>query len=295
MSREEPTNQPSNDDIAAVLDRIADLLEVQEANTFRIRAYRNGAQSIRAAGQPVARLAREDGATLEALPEIGRGLARVIIEYVQTGRSTVLDRLEGEVAPETLFTNVPGIGRELARRIVDELDIHTLEELERAAHDGRLATVEGFGRRRVQNVRVALAGMLSQSAQRRRSRRTADGDTAAEAAQPPVALLLDVDAEYRRRAAAGELQKIAPRRFNPDNEAWLPIMHSEREGWNFTALYSNTARAHELGTTRDWVVIYYDKDGHEGQSTVVTETSGPLKGKRVVRGREQASQRHYEE
>ncbi|HEX6386313.1 MAG TPA: helix-hairpin-helix domain-containing protein, partial [Anaerolineae bacterium] len=229
----------------------------------------------------------------DALPEIGQGLAQIIVEYVQTGRSGVLDRLEGEVTPEDLFTKVPGVGEELARRIVEELDIHTLEELERATHDGRLDTVEGFGPRRVKAVRVALAGMLSQSAQRR-SRRAATGEGKAELAQPPVGLLLEVDAEYRRRAEADELKKIAPRRFNPDNEAWLPIMHTEREGWDFTVLYSNTARAHELGMTHDWVVIYYDRDGREEQSTVVTETSGPLKGKRVVRGRERESRQYYE-
>ena len=286
------TNQPTNDDIAGVLERIADLLEAQAANAFRIRAYRNGAQSVRAAEESVARLAREDEAALRDLPDIGSGLAATIAEYVNSGRSGLLERLQGETAPEDVFTRVPGVGEELARRIVAELDIHTLEELERAANDGRLEGVAGFGLRRVKAVRVGLAGMLSQSAQRR-SRATAE--RRAETEEPPLALLLEVDAEYRRRAAAGELKKIAPRRFNPDNEAWLPIMHSERQGWDFTALFSNTARAHELGMTDDWVVIYYDRDGREAQSTVVTETGGPLKGKRVVRGRERESRRYYEE
>ncbi|NIW87025.1 MAG: DNA-binding protein, partial [Gammaproteobacteria bacterium] len=80
---------------------------------------------------------------------------------------------------------------------------------------------------------------------------------------------------------------IAPLRFNPTNEAWLPILHTTRDHWHFTVLFSNTARAHELDRTRDWVVIYYYDDHHqEGQHTVVTETRGPLAGKRVVRGRE---------
>jgi hypothetical protein len=64
-------------------------------------------------------------------------------------------------------------------------------------------------------------------------------------------------------------------------------MHAKRGAWHFTALFSNTARAHELGRTRDWVVIYYyDQEHVEAQCTVVTETSGPLAGLRVVRGRE---------
>ena len=72
-------------------------------------------------------------------------------------------------------------------------------------------------------------------------------------------------------------------------------MHVERDGWSFTALYSNTARAHDLGKTRDWVVVYFDGDGHESQVTVVTERSGPLKGRRVVRGREGECLAHYSE
>jgi hypothetical protein len=105
--------------------------------------------------------------------------------------------------------------------------------------------------------------------------------------RPPVAMLLDVDREYRERAAAGRLRRIAPKRFNPGAEAWLPILHTEGADWRFTALFSNTALAHQLGRTRDWVVIYYETDRTpEGQCTVVTETQGPLKGRRVVRGRE---------
>jgi hypothetical protein len=100
-----------------------------------------------------------------------------------------------------------------------------------------------------------------------------------------------VDAEYRRLAEADALRKITPRRFNPERQAWLPILHTERAGWSFTALYSNTARAHELGRTRDWVVVYCERDGHEGQCTVVTEFQGPKRGRRVVRGREQECRR----
>jgi hypothetical protein len=111
---------------------------------------------------------------------------------------------------------------------------------------------------------------------------------------PRLGVLLDVDAEYRRKSARGELALITPRRFNPEGEAWLPVLHSERDGWHFTALYSNTARAHELGRTRDWVVVYYyDHDHHEYQCTVVTEFRGPLRGKRVVRGREQECREFY--
>jgi hypothetical protein len=104
---------------------------------------------------------------------------------------------------------------------------------------------------------------------------------------PGAATLLDIDREYREKAAAGTLRTIAPRRFNPEGKAWLPVLHTRRGPWHFTVLYSNTARAHELGRTHDWVVVYfYDDDHREGQHTIVTETQGPLAGQRVVRGRE---------
>jgi hypothetical protein len=98
---------------------------------------------------------------------------------------------------------------------------------------------------------------------------------------------LDVDREYRSAAQAGTLAKIAPRRFNPHGEAWLPVLHTQRGDWQFTALFSNTARAHELGREHDWVVIYGEDPQHgERQYTVVTATHGSLSGRRVVRGRQ---------
>ena len=107
-------------------------------------------------------------------------------------------------------------------------------------------------------------------------------------------MLLEVDREYRKQAAAGSLPGIAPRRFNPDGKAWLPVLHTHRGDWHFTVLYSNTATAHKLKRTHDWVVVYFYDDEHvEGQHTVVTETRGPLTGRRVVRGRETECRTFY--
>jgi hypothetical protein len=105
--------------------------------------------------------------------------------------------------------------------------------------------------------------------------------------EPSVAVILDVDAEYRRKAAARLLPRIAPRRFNRTRDARLPVLHTRRGEWAFTALFSNTALAHRLRRTRDWVVIYFHRDHEpERRRTVVTETRGPLEGRRAVRGRE---------
>ena len=109
----------------------------------------------------------------------------------------------------------------------------------------------------------------------------------------PVEIILNIDAEYRRKAAAGELKKIAPRLLNPGKKAWLPIMVGEQEGYKFTVMFSNTPTAHKLGKTGDWVVVYYEKGKGENQCTVVTESRGALKGKRVIRGREEECTRFY--
>jgi len=279
----------SNGDVADLFEQVADLLHAQNANPYRVRAYREASRVIRALDRSLFDILESGGRKeLEKLRGIGRSLAAAIEELAHGGRLRVLERLLGEVSPEDLFTTVPGIGEELAHRVHRDLGIETLEELELAAHDGRLLRVPGFGDRRVRGVRDALDSMLGRSTRRRarliRRRELLDEDPAP--ASPPVRLLLEVDERYRRLAGVGRLRTIAPRRFNPEGKAWLPIMHLDAAGWFFTALFSNSARAHELGRTADWVVIYYERDGHEGQATVVTETRGPLAGCRVVRGRE---------
>jgi putative hydrolase len=133
--------------------------------------------------------------------------------------------------------------------------------------------------------------MLSRSAQRRQRERESEGKKSER--EPGIETLLDVDREYREKADAGSLRKIAPKRFNPDGEAWLPILHTDRGEWAFTALYSNTKRAHDLDKVKDWVVLYFEREGAESQRTVVTETRGELEGKRVVRGRESECTDYY--
>ncbi|MDH3518966.1 MAG: helix-hairpin-helix domain-containing protein, partial [Myxococcales bacterium] len=197
-----------NDEIADVLERVADLLEVQHASPYRVRAYRRGARTVRSHPSPIAALVLA-GEPLEDLPGIGRSLSGAISETVQRGRLGLLERLEGQVSPEDLFTTVPGIGEVLAARIHRELGVDTLEELELAAHDGRLETLAGLGSRRVRGLRDALAGILSRSS-RRRARRIGT-ITGRQVPPPKVKTLLAVDALYRRRAAAGELRCIAPR------------------------------------------------------------------------------------
>jgi len=263
---------------AAILRDCAELLRQQNANPFRTNAYLRAAETLESISVDARDILREEGAEgLEKLPAIGKGLAASISEIAQTGRLSQLERLRGAAEPEKLFQTVPGIGPALAHQIHDSLHVDTLEALEVAAHDGRLASLKGIGPRRVEAVRSGLASLLARaSSSRRQSSRS-----------PAIGTLLQIDQEYRDKAEADALPKIAPRRFNPEERAWLPIMHTDRDGWHFTVLFSNTARAHNLKRTHDWVVVYfYDGEHREGQCTIVTETRGPLAGQRVVRGRE---------
>lgn len=281
------TGASGNDRLAEKLKEYAGLLEQQGADGFRVRAYMNAAGTVAGLGRPVTDILEREGRDgLIALPAIGRGIAGALAELASTGRWAQLERLRGETAPEKLFMTLPGIGPELAHRLADELHIETLEGLEMAAHDGRLEAVPGIGPRRVTMLRGVLAQRLGQS--RLRARRQTETE------RPPVELLLKVDALYRRKAAAGELRRIAPKRFNPEGKAWLPILHASRQDWHFSVLFSNTQHAHEFDRIGDWVVVYYQTDGRpEGQCTVVTETHGPLAGKRVVRGREDECAAYY--
>jgi putative hydrolase len=210
------------------------------------------------------------------LPGIGDRLAIAIRDIVRLGRLPMLDRLRGESDAVELLRTVPGIGPVQAR-LHDDLSIGSLEDLEAAAHAGRLVNVAGLGHKRVTGIMDSLAARLG---------RLRPPSVAAEG-HVPVEEMLDVDREYRERADAGELHKIAPRRFNPEGDAWLPIPHTQRGSRHYTALFSNTARAHQLCKTGDWVILYYDGRGGERQATVITSQFGALKGNRIVHALEE--------
>lgn len=268
------------------LREAADLLAHQADNPYRIAAYRRAAEAVSNLSTDVRELLEKGGIkALQEIPGVGKRIAGGLAELARTGRWTYLQRLRGSPEPRDVFCTIPGIGPVLAARLHETLHVETLEQLEAALHEKDARPVPGIGRRRFAMLRAALTQMLA----RVRAVRTAPAD------EPSVDTLLDVDREYREKAAANELTMIAPKRFNPKGEAWLPILHTRRGKWHFTALYSNTARAHELGKVKDWVVLYFHSDGGgEAQRTVVTETRGALAGQRVVRGRERECLAIYE-
>jgi len=278
----------NNQQIAARLDEVAGLLEAQGANLFRVRAYRSAAQTLRGLERQAHAILGEEGAEgLRRLPGIGESLGRSIERLARTGRLGLLLRLRGHAGPERLFVTLPGIGLTTASRIHEHLGIESLYELEAAAHDGRLRRVPGMGEKRIRGICEALAGRFHRPT-------VVDASPPPQSIeQPPVSELLEIDQEYREKARAGSLPRIAPQRLNPAGEAWLPVLHTERGGRHYTVLFSNTARAHEMGTTHDWVIVYQDDDGGHGQWTVVTARYGPLRRRRIVRGRESECEAYY--
>ena len=274
-----------NDSIARCLEDVAELLQAQGANPFRVQAYRKAAATVRGLGRPVAEVYRDGGDEgLRELPGIGDRLGAGLRSLILTGRLPMLERLRGEMDPVALLQSVPGIGPKLAEHLHHDLGIDTLEELEISAHDGRLSDPGGVGPKK-------LAGIMDLLATRLGRRRTSPEQL--QEPPPPVAEILDVDREYREKAARGELPMIAPHRFNPTHEAWLPILHTQRGERHYTALYSNTARAHKMNRVGDWVVLYYDHGQEEMQRTVITAQRGLCADERVVPGRERECAAYY--
>ena len=278
-----------NGDVAQSLREMAVLLEAQGDNPFRVAAYRRAADTVAQLARPVREIFGASGlAGLDELPGIGPRIAAAVAELLTSGHWAQLERLRGAADPETLLRTVPGVGPGLAHRLHEDLGVDTLEALEVLAHAGQLEVLPGIGPRRAAAIRAALTEMLD------RRRRLGGARAPLPESQPPVEMLLAVDQEYRRRARAGRLPLIAPKRFNPERKAWLPVLHTQRPGWHFTAMYSNTARAHELDRTHDWVVLYAEDEQHrERPFTVVTGARGALLGQRVVRGREDECRRWY--
>jgi hypothetical protein len=283
-SDDRQTDDKLNLGIARRLEEVAQLLSEQGANRFRVQAYLNAAETLKRLLPPVTDVIEREGEQgLRKLPGIGKSIARSIVTLVLPGQLPMLHRLRGESDSEALLASVPGIGKVLAERLHHDLGLDTLEQLETAAHDGRLNLIAGLGRKKVAGIIDSLASRLGRMPRRH-------GDQENEA---PLAEIFDVDKEYRTKAAAGDLPLIAPRRFNPEHEAWLPVLHTTRGERHYTALFSNTARAHDLGKTKDWVILYYDGSDGERQCTVITSSRGALAGKRIVRGREDECFNYY--
>lgn len=200
-----------NADIAAVFEEIADLLELQNANPFRVRAYRNAA---RVAGELrfdiAARLA--EGRELPKIPGIGEDLAGKMREIAERATCALLERLRAKLPPGiTELLRIPGLGPKRVQALHTELGIGTLAELQRAARDGKLRTLPGFGERTERKVLEAVSAHLSKSHRFKLA-------IAAQYAEPyaeylrksPAAAAVVIAGSYRRaKETVGDLDFLA--------------------------------------------------------------------------------------
>ncbi len=152
-----------NADITAIFEEIADLLEIEGANLFRIRAYRNAARILGDLSKE-ARVLVERGDDLTRLPGIGVDLAAKISEIVSSGHCSLLERLRRELPPAiTELLKIPGLGPKRVKALYHDLNVQTVEQLQRAAQDGRIRALHGFGEKTEQNILQAVQAHASQS------------------------------------------------------------------------------------------------------------------------------------
>ena len=141
-----------NADIAAIFDEIADLLEIEGDNPFRVRAYRVAARTLRDLDRDVAVMVAE-GEDLTELPGIGEDLASKIKEIVETGTAAMLEEHRKKMpATLTSLLKIPGLGPKRVQTLYHKLGIRTLEDLRNAAQGGRVRTLQGFGARTEQHI-----------------------------------------------------------------------------------------------------------------------------------------------
>lgn len=248
-----------NADIAAIFEEIADLLEIQGANPFRIRAYRNAARTLGELSQD-ARMLVEKGDDLKRLPGIGDDLSAKIREIVATGRCSLLERLRTELPPAvTELLKISGIGPKRVKALYRDLEVQTVEQLYRAARDGRIRALPGFGEKTELNILQAVEAHVSQA----RRFKLAVAAQYAEALRTYLAAVsgvkqVTIAGSFRRmRETVGDLDILVT--AMPDS----PVMQ------RFTA-YDEVAEVLSAGATRASAIL---KCGLQVDLRVVAEES----------------------
>jgi DNA polymerase (family 10) len=250
-----------NVEIAEKLRQVADLLEIEGENPFKVRAYRNAARTVEGLAEPVAEMVRR-GEDLEELPAIGKDMAGYITELVETGRLRRLERLEKRATPGAAeLIRLEGVGPSKALRLAEELGVRSIDDLERAIDRGEVEQLAGFGRRSAEKLRQAIRDYRKH----RRRFKLSDAD---QLVRPllehmraaPGVHEIEVAGSYRRRVETiGDVDiLVAARPARPVIE-------------HFTA-YPASARTESAGTTRATIIL---RDGlHVDLRVVAPESWG---------------------
>ncbi|MGH7673398.1 MAG: helix-hairpin-helix domain-containing protein, partial [Gemmatimonadales bacterium] len=146
-----------NPEIARLLGEVADLLEISEANPFKVRAYRNAARTVRDHPEPLAELVRAGGFDLTELPSIGEGIAGEIEALVATGELPQRRALARQLPPGLIdLLRIPGLGPKRVKLLHDRLKVKTTADLAKAVDKGKVAALKGFGPTMVGKIRAGL-------------------------------------------------------------------------------------------------------------------------------------------
>ncbi len=155
-----------NAEIARLFEELADLMEIQGANAFRLRAYRNASRTIEGLSESIAELVEQGPAALTELQGIGKELAQKIVAIVETGQLPQLEKLRDEVPPGVVkMLRIPGIGPKKVSALFHELGVDTLEQLREACEKGDVADLKGFGKKTAQTILEGL-DQIEQAGQR---------------------------------------------------------------------------------------------------------------------------------
>ncbi len=169
----------TNAEIAAALNLIGDILEFQGANTFRVRAYRNGARAIQELSEPLERICRDPNRKLTDIDSIGVDLAEKVKTLVTQGTLPMLEELKSQVPESALMLlRIPGLGPKKAARLFTELGVKTLDELRTACETHKVQALQGFG---VKTEAAILAGMTLAASPESNRIYWADADVFAQA------------------------------------------------------------------------------------------------------------------
>jgi DNA polymerase (family 10) len=141
-----------NADVADIFNRMADLLEIENANPFRVRAYRNAARIMGSQSKSIVEMV-DQGEDLTKLPGIGKDLAEKVKEIVRTGSLSQLKEIEGRTPPElSRLMKIAGLGPKRVKILHEKLGITGLGELREAAQDGKISQLKGFGKKTEQQI-----------------------------------------------------------------------------------------------------------------------------------------------
>jgi DNA polymerase (family 10) len=155
-----------NVEIARLFEELADLLELDGANPFRVRAYRNASRTLEALSADVAAIVARDPAELQQLEGIGKDLADKIVVIVRTGQLPQLEELKTKIPPSVVqMLRIPGLGPKKVAALFKELGLETLDALKQAAEQGRIAELKGFGKKTEQSILEGLA-LATEASQR---------------------------------------------------------------------------------------------------------------------------------